>query len=298
MIRKSIVGLMFCVATSAAQDYPGDMPISRVLVDGEGWQVAAEGFTLVTGAAADRSGAVYVSEAPAGRIHRIDSAGKSSVFAENAGRTTGLAIGAGERLYSCRADERKVVAYSADGKAAVLAEGVDCGDLAVNVAGDVYFSDPVGGRLWVLPAGGKPRVVAEGLHPTGLTLSTDEGTLFVGDEREPLLWAFRVQADGSLAHKDRYCQPLRMVERATETGTLGMTVDKAGRVYAATAAGLQMFDPTGRLGGVIASPQPKPLRGVTFGGEGFAWLTVSCGDKVYRRKTKSPGEPVFLRVKK
>lgn len=297
-MRKTLLGLLAAASFAAGQDLGGDMPISKVLVDGEGWQLAAEGFTLVAGAASDRSGAVYVSDVPAGKITRIDAAGKAAVFAEQAGRTTGLAIGGDDRLYACRADEKKIVAYDAGGKAAVLAEGVDCGDLAVNAAGDVYFTDPVAGKVWVLPPGGKPRAVAEGLHPTGLTFSPDEGTLFVGDEVEPALWAFRVQADGSLAHRDRYCQPLRMVEQAKETGTLGMTVDKVGRIYAATAAGLQMFDPTGRLGGVIAAPQPKPLRGVVFGGADYSWLYVSCGDKVYRRKTKSPGEPVFLRSRR
>src|SRR5436190_3459834 len=256
----------------AAQDLGGDMPISKVLVDGERWQVAAEGFKSVTAAAADRTGAFYFSDAGAGRIHKIDAEGKVGLFVENAGKTTGLAFGADDRLYACRADKKKIVAYGADGKAAVLAEGVDCGDLAITASGDVLFSDPVGGKLWHLPPGGKPRAVAEGLHPTGLTLSPDEGTLFVGDAVEPVLWAFRLQADGSLTHKDRYCQPLRMVDRSKETGTLGMTVDKVGRIYAATAAGLQMFDPTGRLGGVIVSPQQQPLRGVVFAGADFAWF--------------------------
>lgn len=295
-MRKILVGVIFSAGFCAAQDYPGDMPISRVLVDGEGWQVAASGARVASCAAVDRAGHVYFSDVPQGAIYRI-AGGERVLVDGQAGRTTGLVVGADDRLYACRADEKKIVAYGADGKAAVLAEGVDCGDLTVTAAGEVYFTDPVGGRIWHLPPGGKPRAVAEGLHPTGLTLSPDEGTLFVGDEVEPVLWAFRVQADGALTHRDRYCRPLRMPDQAKETGTLGMTVDKAGRIYAATAAGLQMFDPTGRLGGVIASPEPLPLRSVVFGGADYSWLYVACGTKVYKRKTKSPGEPVFLRLK-
>jgi enterochelin esterase family protein len=88
-----------------------------------------------------------------------------------------------------------------------------------------------------------------------------------------------------------------MVEGRKGTGADGMTFDKAGRIYVCTHAGLQMFDPTGRLGGVIAKPQEKTLSNVVFGGPDFAYLYVTCTDKVYRRKTKSPGEPYFLRSK-
>jgi len=55
-----------------------------------------------------------------------------------------------------------------------------------------------------------------------------------------------------------------------------------------------MFDPTGRLDDVIAMPLEKSLSDAVFGGTEFAYLSVTCTVQVYRRKTKSPGEPYFL----
>ena len=68
-----------------------------------------------------------------------------------------------------------------------------------------------------------------------------------------------------------------------------MTTDSAGRYYVCTAVGLQMFDSTGRMGGVIAKPQNKFLSNVAFAGPDFSFLYVTCADKVYRRKTKAHG---------
>ena len=281
----------------AAQDYPGDMPISRVLIDGEGWQLVSEGHQFTEGPAADREGNVYFSDIPASKIHKVDLAGKVTLFAENTAKTNGLMVGPDGRLYGCRNGEKKIVSYGMDGSVQTVAEEVESNDIVVNSAGDVYFSDPPGGRIWFIPHGGKAKVVAEKLKPNGLILTPDEGTLVVTDSTDPHLWTFRVEADGALAHKDRYYQPLRMVEGRKGTGADGMTVDKAGRLYVATAAGLQMFDPTGRLGGVIAKPQEKSLSNVVFGGRDFAFLYVTSTDKVYRRKTQSPGAPYFLHAK-
>ncbi len=282
---------------TSAQDYPQDMPLSRVLIDGEGWQVLAEGLQYASGPAVDREGNVYFCDMPASKIHKIDPAGKVTLFAENTAQTSTLMVGPDGRLYGCRNAEKKLVAYALDGSVRTIAEGVDTNNLVVNAAGEIWFSDSRGGRIVHVPVGGQPKTVAQGLRPNGLILSPDQGTLFTTDPIETVLWTFRIQTDGGLSGKDRFCQPLRLVEGIRGTGAQGMTFDKAGRLYVCTYAGLQMFDPTGRLGGVLAKPQEKTISGVVFGGPEFAYLYAACTDKIYRRKTKSPGEPYFLRAK-
>lgn len=282
---------------AAAQDYPQDMPLSRVLIDGEGWQVVSEGLQYALGLAVDRDGNVYFSDMPASKIHKVDPAGKVTVFAENTAQTSGIMVGPDGRLYGCRNAEKKLVAYAMDGSVQTIAEGVDTNHLVVNAEGEIWFAESRGGKIVHLPAGGAPRTVAEGLRPNGIVLSPDQGTLFTTDPIEATLWTYRIQADGTLTHKARYCQPLRLVENLRGTGAQGMTFDKAGRIYVCSYAGLQMFDPTGRLGGVIAKPQEKAISNAVFGGPEYAYLYVACVDKVYRRKTRSPGEPYFLRAK-
>jgi sugar lactone lactonase YvrE len=131
--------------------------------------------------------------------------------------------------------------------------------------------------------------VDEGIEqPNGIILWPDEGTLVVADTAGPYLWTFRIEADGGLAHKQTY-YTMRLEPGRRESGADGMTVDSAGRLYVATYAGLQMFDPTGRLGGVIRKPQDAFLSNVAFGGPRLDTLYVTCSDKVYSRKIKATG---------
>jgi gluconolactonase len=67
-------------------------------------------------------------------------------------------------------------------------------------------------------------------------------------------------------------------------------VDSIGRLYVTTRAGLQMFDPIGRMGGVIHKPVAgRPLSNVCFGGPQLNILYVTAGDKVFRRETQATG---------
>ncbi len=153
----------------------------------------------------------------------------------------------------------------------------------------VYFTDPLNKKVWYVSPQGKKRVVDEGIErPNGLILWPDQGTLVVADTLGPYLWTFRVEPDGSLSHKQPY-YTLRMVPGQMGSGADGMTVDAFGRLYVATHAGLQVFDPTGRMSGVILKPQNKFLSNVAFGGPNLGTLYVTCSDKVYRRPTKVRG---------
>jgi sugar lactone lactonase YvrE len=61
----------------------------------------------------------------------------------------------------------------------------------------------------------------------------------------------------------------------------------------ATAIGVQMFDATGRLSGVIAKPQEKNMVSVGFAGPELQYMYVTCSDKIYRRKTQTKGVLFF-----
>ena len=70
----------------------------------------------------------------------------------------------------------------------------------------------------------------------------------------------------------------------------GMITDAYGRYYVATELGVQYFDPTGRISGVI--PGPTGIRGitsVTFAGPNLDFMYITCFDKIYRMKTKTRG---------
>ena len=271
--------------TCAAQD----MPLTQVLLPGSTWELGSSGHRFTEGPAADQQGNLFFSDVQANTIHRVDTQGKVTVFAKNTAATNGLMFGPDGRLYGCRNDDRQIVAYTNDGQHTVIAEDVDSNDLVVNSQGGIYFTDPRHQRVWYIPPKGTKRVVANDLKPNGLILWPQEGTLVVTDSQEAHLWAFRVEADGGLAYKERYYMPLQLPSGARTPGSDGMTVDTAGRLYVATRAGIQMFDPTGRLGGTISKPQKHFLSNVAFGGRKRDYLYATCSDKVYRRKTRSTG---------
>jgi gluconolactonase len=63
-----------------------------------------------------------------------------------------------------------------------------------------------------------------------------------------------------------------------------------GRYYVSTELGVEYFDPTGRISGVI--PGPAGIRGmtsVTFADPNLEYLYATCFNQIYRLKTKTRG---------
>jgi sugar lactone lactonase YvrE len=231
---------------------------------------------------------MFFVDVRASKIHKVDLDGKVTLFAEDTGGASGLMFGPDGRLYAAANGRKQIVAYDPAGKADVLAENVPSNDLAVNAKGDIYITDLGGRKVWYLPKGGSPRVVDEGIdRPNGVLFSPDQSHLYVTDAGQ-LSWVFQIQPDGSLAHKQRYFY-LHMPDAATASGADGMAVDGDGRVYIATALGVQVFDQIGKCHAIISPPHTRSTSNVEFGGSNLDELWVTIGDKVFKRKTKVKG---------
>jgi sugar lactone lactonase YvrE len=166
-------------------------------------------------------------------------------------------------MYAAAGGRKQIVAYDMDRKVHVLADGVSPNDLAVNAKGDLYFTDLGGRKVWFLPKGGTPRVVDEGIDgPNGVLLSPDQSLLYVTDAGQ-LSWVFQIQPDGSLAHKQRYFY-LHLPDAAIASGADGMAADTDGRVYFATALGVQVFDQIGKCHAIFPSPHTRTVSNVEF----------------------------------
>jgi sugar lactone lactonase YvrE/predicted alpha/beta superfamily hydrolase len=279
------------------RDYPapvkaGDgskQPVMTILVAGEGWQLVSEGHRFTEGPVANEKGELFFTDIPNDRIHKVSADGRVSVFAEQTGGANGLKFGPDGKLYACANGKKQIVAYDAEGKASVVAEDVTSNDLVVNHKAEIYFTDPNNRQVWFVSKDGKKQVVDRGIgRPNGIALTPDQSLLLVADTSGQFVYSFQIQADGSLAHKQRYFH-LHMPDAATQSGADGMTVDANGTLYVTTSAGLQFCDQAGRVNGIISKPQAAWLSNVTFGGAGLSDLYVTCGDKVFRRKTKTKG---------
>jgi gluconolactonase len=281
--------------TLPAQNLAGDMALSLVLVDGEDWQKVAEGYQFTDAACGDAEGNFYFADVAKGTsINRVTPDGKAGVFLENMPRISGLKFGPDGRLYACvQAPEKSIIAIEVpSGKIHTIAKNVQPNDLAVSRKNLVYFTDTGKGQVVIVNTNGDVRTGASGINkPNGITLSPDGGTLAVSEYGGTNVWVFRVDANGSLSAGERYMD-LRTPLKGDSQGD-GMTVDSMGRYYVTSAVGIQMFDATGRLSGVIARPQNKGTVSAAFAGPNREYLYVCSADKVYRRKTKAKGVWLF-----
>jgi gluconolactonase len=263
--------------------------VFQVLIPGEEWQLVSEGHRSTDGPAVNAAGEMFFSEPATNRIHVVGLDGKSRVYAENTHGANGMMFGPDGRLYTGATRTGQLVAYDAAGQVEVLAENAPINDLAVNVKGDIYYTDSANKKVWFLPKGGAPRVVDEGIeYPNGVLFSPDQSLLYVSDHAAQLSWAFQIQPDGSLLHKQKYFY-VHMPDAATRSGADGMAVDTEGRVYIATSLGVQVFDQIGKCHAIIPAPQRGSLSNVEFGGANMDEMYVTNADKVYRRKVKVKG---------
>ena len=298
-MNKPLLPCLFAlamVATIHAQNLAGDEALSKALIDGEGWQEVAAGFGMTDGVCSDAEGNVYFADLPKAVVHKVGLDGKVSVFMENGPKISGLKFGPDGRLYACtQGPKKQVIAIALPSREfAVLADDVQPNDLIVSPQGFVYFTETGKGQVTGIELkSGKVFTAATKLNaPNGITLSPDGGTLGVSEYRGSNVWTYRVKADGTL-DAGAPSMTLRTPTGKVESAGDGMTVDSLGRWYVTSALGVQMFDFTGRLGGVIARPQNKGTVSVAFGGPKLEYLYACSSDKLYRRKMQTGGSWLF-----
>jgi len=274
-----------------------DMPLSQVLIDGENWQSVSNGHQFTDVLTTDAEGNLYFADVAAGTtINRIGHDGELTVVAKDAPRISGMHFGPDGRIYACQGGSfGRIVAFDLpSGKMDVIAENVKPNDLVVTADGHVFFTETAKMQVSHIPPGGQVQAAdvaskTDGAQrPNGIALTPDQGTLAVSDYGGRYTWVWRLAKSGSLSLRQPYIT-LRTPTPDLPSKGDGMTTDAVGRYYVTSAVGLQMFDPTGRMGGVIAAPTEKPIVSVAFAGPGHQYLYVAAGDQIFRRKTKSSG---------
>ena len=269
-----------------------DTSLHQILVDGEDWQVAAEGYTFTDGLASDKDGNLFFTDVKAGKgIYKIATDGKVSLFIDNQPGISGLDIGADGRFYACANKTGRVIVLDKDGTEKELLKDVKPNDLVVTKSGIVYMTETPTKRIHCIMPDGKTFVADEGrvLRPNGITLSLDQSTLAVSEHGGKNVWTWQIGKDGKLSggapSMTMQVSPNNAKGEALGDGS---TTDANGRFYVTTELGIQVFDATGRLAGIIAKPAGvKSVVSVEFGGEKHQWIFVAGGDKIYKRKTQT-----------
>lgn len=270
-----------------------DTSLHEYLIEGEPWKEAVSGYAFTDGLCVDGGGNLFFTDVKAGKgIYKLDAAsGKVDLFLDNLPGISGLQIGPDGRFYACHNREQRVIAISMKGEVEVLLTGVKCNDLVVSKAGHVYFTETPTQRIHLITKDKKHLVADEGhvQKPNGITISTDERTLVVSEHGGKHLWAWRIEADGTLTGGAPYMTMWLPVGKETASGD-GATTESKGRYFVTTELGIQVFDPTGRLSGIIAKPVADgKVVSCEFAGKDHDLLYVAAGDKIFSRKLKVTG---------
>ena len=268
--------------------------LAAVLIPGEEWQLVADGYRLTEGAAPNAKGEVFFTDIPNSKAYKIALDGSVSLARDNTQRANGQAFGPDGRLYVVAAGAQQVVAIDPAGRSAVIAEGIAGNDVVVAHNGNAYVTHPPGGasneasKVWLIRPDGSKTIVDTGIRfANGVTLSPDQTLLYVADYRSHWVYSFVIQADGTLANKQRYFW-LHEPDTLDQSSADGLKVDRDGRVYVATALGVQICDQAGRVNAIIPTPNGR-ITNLCFGGVNSDILYATCVDKVYKRRLKAVG---------
>jgi gluconolactonase len=275
----------------------GSPQLQDILLPGKDWKLVADGYKFTEGPAANAQGEVFFNDVPGSKTYKIGLDGKVGVFLDGNSKGDGQRFGPDGRLYAVAGGKEQIVAYDAEGKPTVIADGFRGNDLVVRHDGSIYVTNPGWNgtgpsRIWLIAPGGEKKVVDTGLKfSNGLTLSPDQSLLYVADSLTHWVYSCQIRPDGTLANKQRYYH-LHVPDTADDSGADGMRVDRDGRLYVATRLGIQVCDQAGRVNAILPTPNGK-VSNLCFGGQDFDILFATCGDRVYQRKVKVRGAQSF-----
>jgi gluconolactonase len=275
----------------------GSPTYQEIFLPGEDWKLVGEGYKFTEGPATNAAGEVFYNDVPNSKTYKVGLDGKVSVFLEDSKKGDGQRFGPDGRLYSVAGGTEQIIAWDKAGVPTVIADGFRGNDLVVRHDGSVYVTNPgwdgkSPSQVWYISPKGEKRVVDTGLKfSNGLTLSPDQTLLYVADSRTHWVFSYQIQADGSLAYKQKYYH-LHVPDTADDSGADGMRCDREGRLYVATRYGLQICDQAGRVHCIVPTPNGK-CSNLCFGGADHDTLYVTAGDRVYSRKVKARGAMTF-----
>ena len=302
-----VLVVLFAVVGRAQNPSSGRSGVASVLAPGTSVELVRGGFQGLEGPVATLDGGLYFSDIPANRTYKLDTNGTISVWRENTKGTNGLFLLKDGRLLGAESTGPRIIAVMPDGRVTPLATQLggkpfrSPNDLIPDRKGGIYFTDPAprpapdvapkepGNVHYVRPDGEVLLLDDQIQRPNGITLGLDERTLYVDDTEGEYVYAFDVQPDGRVTNKRRFVKL-----REPEQGSLGlrsradgMALDSDGRLYVATASGIQVIDRRGQYLGTIRVP--SVVRNLAFAGPGRHTLYMTALDSLYRVQMLSQG---------
>lgn len=295
--------LLAALALPLLAQSPG---ISGVVAPGVEPELVKDGFMFTEGPVGTPDGGLYFTDIRANKIYKMDPEGKITTVRMNTGGANGLALNSGE-LYAAEGTAKLISRGNQNGLNTTVIDVTNApllgapNDLIFDTKGGFYFTDPGATPLFPKVAGqfGKVYYVATSVgippypiddkiaRPNGLTLTLDGRFLLVDDTLGDTIWSFDVQP--KVKSKGIKKTEFAKIPLLTDGESLadGMAIDREGRVYVATGAGIQVFDKKGRsLGNIKVPKQPSNL---AFSGPDKKTLYITAREAVYKLQMLSQG---------
>ena len=292
-----LVALVFFSVGEAQNQSPAQSAIPGVIAQDARVELVRGGFKGLEGPVGMPDGGLYFSDIPANLTYKLDASGMISVWRKDTKGSNGLFLAKDGRLLAAESTGPRITAVSPDGRVTVLTPQAGLrapNDLIADSKGGIYFTDPAprpapdlahkeSGNVHYLRPNGEVLLLDDQIRrPNGITLSLDEKTLYVDNTEGDQVYAFDVQPDGRVTNKREFAKLIEL-----EKGSLGprsrgdgMAIDSMGRLYVATAAGIQVIDSRGRHLGIIRVP--AVARNVAFAGPKRQMLYMTALESLYR----------------
>jgi gluconolactonase len=251
----------------------------------------------IEGPACDAAGNLYaVNFARQQTIGRITPDGKAEVFVTLPGKSVGngIVFDRAGTMYVADYVEHAILRVDVAAREVTVFAHDDRmnqpNDLAIAADGTLYASDPSWkqgtGQVWRIDRAGHVTLAAGDMGTTnGIDISPDGKTLYVNESIQRNVWAFAINADGSLAGK-------RLLIQFPDYGFDGMRCDVDGNLY---------ITRHGKGTVVKLSPDGKVLRevdvlgdsptNICFGGKDgrTAYVTEAKNQRIVMFRVDRPG---------
>src|ERR1700719_4126443 len=280
--------------------------IPGVVAAGVQPELVKEGFVFTEGPVGTYDGGLFFSDVASKTIYHMDPEGKITIARGNTLGANGLALNASE-LYAAEGSGKLISRGNQNGRVATVLESTEA--TPVGAPHDIIFasrggfdftdtgtaplrpSDPNrhGKVFYVASNGGRePLLVDDKIaFPNGLTITPDGKALLLDDTLGDTIWAIDLAPTAKNKGKGIQKSAFAKIPELKDgiSGADGMAVDREGRVYVATDAGVQVFDKRGKPLGTIKVPRtPSNL---AFSGTDKHTLYITAREGLYKLKTLS-----------
>ena len=269
--------------------------LNDILLAGEEWQLVSSGYEAAGALASNAEGQVFFTDSDGTKTYKIAGGQPVQDVLAGAKPIGAQAFGPSGELFRVNPSDQVVTAFPpGKGEARQVAASIGGTGICVLHDGSMYIVSPdlEAGGVFFLKQTCEVVVADPSLEQqSAVTVSPDQSLLYVNSADSRWIYSYQIGAGGVLAHKQRYY----WLHAADDSGSAeagGMCVDRDGRLYVATALGVQVCDQAGRVNCILPTPNER-VTSLAFGGKEFDVLYAACGHRIYSRKLHSRGALSF-----